>query len=579
MRGQMILRTLRPLLFLAVLALAAGSALSDDTILRRRPGSPPESEPGPAPPPVPALPSDFVPVPDRWRLVEGIGVHERWWDPYDQNSYKADRPLFGDNWFINFAAISDTLAEPRRLPAPDGLAQTRRAGSLDAFGEGSQLGLSQTVLLSASLIQGDTVFKPPDWEFRVTPAFNVNYTSVEELGLVNVDPAKGYTRLDYQIGMQELFVDRHLTNLTNRYDFVSVRAGVQGFSADFRGFLFQDNRLGARLFGNYANNRLQFNLAWFRTVEKDINSGLNRILPLRNDDVFLANAYWQDFPLPGFTVQAIVAYNMNREGDRLPHYDENGFLERPSLLGAVVPRNYDAVYVGTNGDGHVGPVNLSYGVYLLTGQDRPNPFTRKDAKLLAGFAAGEASMDFDWLRVKAFGFYASGDRNPFDDTESGFDAIFENPQFAGAETAFWMRQGIPLIGGGFVSISPRNAIIPDLRPSKEQGQSSFVGPGIGLVGVGADFDVLPELRLILNASYLEFDDTTSLSVLRNQGRIDNTIGEDVSAAIVYRPFFIQNVVFRLSGAVLFPGDGLKQLFAPDDTSPYYSVLANLVLTY
>jgi hypothetical protein len=569
----MILRTL------LLLALAAGNALADDTILRRRPGSPPESEPGPAPPPVPALPSDFVPVPDRWRLVEGIGVHERWWDPYDQSSYKADRPLFGDDWFINFAAISDTLAEPRRLPAPVGLAQTRRAGSLDAFGKGSQLGLSQTVLLSASLIQGDTVFKPPDWEFRVTPAFNVNYTSVEELGLVNVNPAKGYTRLDYQIGMQELFVDRHLTNLTNRYDFVSVRAGVQGFSADFRGFLFQDNRLGARLFGNYANNRLQFNLAWFRTVEKDINSGLNRILPLRSDDVFLANAYWQDFPLPGFTVQAIVAYNMNREGDRLPHYDENGFLERPSLLGAVVPRNYDAVYVGTNGDGHVGPVNLSYGIYLLTGQDRPNPFTRKDAKLLAGFAAGEASMDFDWLRVKAFGFYASGDRNPFDDTESGFDAIFENPQFAGAETAFWMRQGIPLIGGGFVSISPRNAIIPNLRPSKEQGQSSFVGPGIGLVGVGADFDVLPELRLILNASYLEFDDTTSLSVLRNQGRIDNTIGEDVSAAVVYRPFFIQNVVFRLSGAVLFPGDGLKQLFAPDDTSPYYSVLANLVLTY
>jgi len=573
MRGQMILRTL---LFLA---LTAGSAFADDTILRRRPGSPPESEPGPAPPPVPALPSDFVPVPDRWRLVEGIGVRERWWDPYDQNSYKADRPLFGDDWFINFAAISDTLAEPRRLPAPIGLAQTRRAGSLDAFGKGSQLGLAQTVLLSGSLIQGDTVFKPPDWEFRVTPAFNVNYTSVEELGLLNVNPAKGDTRLDYQIGMQELFVDRHLTNLTNRYDFVSVRAGVQGFSADFRGFLFQDNRLGARLFGNYANNRLQYNLAWFRTVEKDINSGLNRILPLRSDDVFLANAYWQDFPLPGFTVQAIVAYNMNREGDRLPHYDENGFLERPSLLGAVVPRNYDAVYVGTNGDGHVGPVNLSYGVYLLTGQDRPNPFTRKDAKILAGFAAGEASMDFDWLRVKAFGFYASGDRNPFDDTESGFDAIFENPQFAGAETAFWMRQGIPLIGGGFVSISPRNAIIPDLRPSKEQGQSSFVGPGIGLVGVGADFDILPELRLLLNASYLEFDDTTSLSVLRNQGRIDNTIGEDVSAAIVYRPFFIQNVVFRLSGAVLFPGDGLQQLFAPDDTSPYYSVLANLVLTY
>jgi hypothetical protein len=31
--------------------------------------------------------------------------------------------------------------------------------------------------------------------------------------------------------------------------------------------------------------------------------------------------------------------------------------------------------------------------------------------------------------------------------------------------------------------------------------------------------------------------------------------------------------------VLFPGKGLRQLFAPGDTSPYYSALANVVLTY
>jgi hypothetical protein len=557
----------------------AGIAIADDTVLRRRPGSPPESEPGPAPPPLPALPSDFVPVPDRWRLVEGIGVHERWWDPYNQSTYKADRPIFGNDWFVNFAAISDSIIEPRRLPTPVGLALTRENGTLDSFGEGAQIGMVQQVILSGSIIKGNTVFRPPDYELRVTPAFNVNYATVQELGLLNVNPAKGDTRFDYQIGLQEAFLDKHVMNLTDRYDFFSVRAGVQGFSADFRGFLFQDNRLGARLFGNYDNNRIQYNLAYFRTIEKDINSGLNRIMPLRNDDVFLANLYYQDFPVLGFTVQGIVAYNMNREGDRLPHFDENGFPQRPAFLGVDLPRNYDAVYIGTNGDGHFGPVNVTYGVYFLTGQDRGNPFTGKDSDLMAGFAAGEASMDFDWLRVKAFGFYASGDRDPFDDTETGFDAIFENPQFAGADTAFWMRQGIPLIGGGLVSISPRNAIIPDLRPSKEQGQSSFAGPGIGLVGVGADFDILPELRLITNVSYLEFDNTTPLSVLRNQGRIDNEIGTDVSAAIIYRPLFIQNIVFRLSGAVLFPGKGLRQLFAPSDTSPYYSTFANIVLTY
>jgi hypothetical protein len=45
---------------------------------------------------------------------------------------------------------------------------------------------------------------------------------------------------------------------------------------------------------------------------------------------------------------------------------------------------------------------------------------------------------------------------------------------------------------------------------------------------------------------------------------------------IYRPFFTQNVVFRLSAAALLPGDGYEQMFG-DDTQ--YSILANLVLTY
>ena len=257
----------------------------------------------------------------------------------------------------------------------------------------------------------------------------------------------------------------------------------------------------------------------------------------------------------------------------------NGFIQRPALIGRVQGRDYDVFYLGTNGDGHFGRLNLTYGVYFATGQDRGNPFTGRDATILAGFAAGEASIDFDWMRLKAFALYSSGDRDPFDDVESGFDPIFENPQFAGADTSFWIRQGIPFIGGGFVSISPRNAVVPDLRPSKEQGQSSFIGPGLGLVGIGADFDLMPELRLSTNLSYLEFDNTTVLSVARGQGRIANPVGGDISAAIVYRPLFIQNVVFRLSGAVLIPAQGLEDLFAPNSTSPYYSFLANLVLTY
>jgi hypothetical protein len=42
----------------------------------------------------------------------------------------------------------------------------------------------------------------------------------------------------------------------------------------------------------------------------------------------------------------------------------------------------------------------------------------------------------------------------------------------------------------------------------------------------------------------------------------------------------QNVVLRLSGAVLLPGDSFEQLYGATNTDGYYySVLANAVLTY
>ena len=43
-------------------------------------------------PPQPNLPSEFIPVPDRWRLVDNLGVTVNFWDPCNQNTLKADRP-------------------------------------------------------------------------------------------------------------------------------------------------------------------------------------------------------------------------------------------------------------------------------------------------------------------------------------------------------------------------------------------------------------------------------------------------------------------------------------------------------
>ncbi len=545
----------------------------------RRPGQP-APQPGEELEPALVVPDyEIVSVPDRWRIVEALGVNERWYDPYNQNTLKGDRPILGtQDLFLNLSVISDTVIEPRRLPIPVGAQLNDKPGSLDIFGDGDQLAINQNLIVSTALIKGDTVFRPPDYELRVTLVGNFNYTEVNTLGALRIDPARGKTRSEWDLGVQDLFIDKHLGNRSERYDFDSLRAGIQPFISDFRGFLFADNPLGVRMFGTFSNNRIQYNLAWFRRLDKNINSGLNDITELRDDDIFLANLYYQDFPVMGFTGQATVIYNRNREGDEFT-FDENGFLQRPAPVGDARGHDYDVFYLGLNGDGHIDRLNLTFSAYLATGVDDRNPIAQRETTIVAGFFAAEASIDFDWQRYKLFGVYASGDSNPDDDVATGFDAIFENPQFAGADTSVLIRQSIPLIFGGGVAISGRNGMLPSLRTSKDQGQSNFVNPGLGMIGIGADWDVLPQLRLSANASWLTFMETDVLEKLRNQGRVRSEIGWDLSAAANYRPFFSQNIILRLSGAVLLPGAGLRDLFLTRGENPFYSILANLVLAY
>lgn len=522
-------------------------------------------------------PYDMNRVPDRWQLTRQLGITDYpWFDPYHQNVWKGDRPLHGD-WFLSLGAVSDTVVEPRFLPTPVGPQGEAGAGQLDTIGDSNQWLLSQTVTASAVYYEGDTTFKPPEYEYRLTLAFNFNYAEAEQARVLQVDPRDGRTRRDGHVGVQDLFVDKHLRNVSERYDFDSLRFGIQPFNADFRGFLFQDQQLGLRLFGNRDNNRWQYNLAWFRRLEKDTNSGLNAVdRRLRSDDVFVANLYRQDWPVPGFTSQGVLLYNRNREGDEAPFYDDNGFIQRPSSLGREQPRNYDVVYPGLNGDGHFGRMNLTGSLYAALGHADAGTFVDAPVDVRAFFGAAEASWDFDWRRVRLSLLYTSPDRDPYDGRETGFDAVFENPVFAGFDTSFWIRQSVPLIGGGIVGISGRNGVINSLRSSKDQGQSNFANPGTLLLGAGTDLDLTPQWRLSLNANELFFADTTVIEVARQQAAVDEHIGLDLSAALIWRPYFTQNVVLRASVATLVPGQAYRQLFG-DELN--YSTLLNLVLTY
>ena len=526
-------------------------------------------------------PFDFGPaVPDRWRIVEAVGIESNLWDPYSgHNKLKGDIPMWGDDWFYAIIAISDTIIEPRRFPLPVGGATTERPGSLDTIGRGESTIFATNLILENVIYKGDTVFRPPDWEFRFTPVFNFNQVHIDEKGLLNVNPDRNSTkRTDTFMGVQALFVDKHLRNVSDRFDFDSIRVGIQPFSSDFRGFLFQDSQPGIRLFGTRKNNVFQYNLAWFRRLEKDTNSGLNDVTQsIRDDDVFIANVYWQDFMKLGLISQATVIHNRNREGGQ-SEYDKNGFIQRPSSLFEERSRDYDVTYFGYSADGHFDRLNISSSFYYAYGEQDSTRLRSAEEEIRAWFVATELSMDYDWFRPRFSILWSSGDDDPFDNKAEGFDAIFENPQFAGADTSFWIRQNVPLIGGGGVALSGRNGVLPSLRSSKEQGQSNFINPGIRLVGIGADADLMPELRLSFNLNHLVFDETESLERLRQQGSVDSELGQDVSVSLIWRPYMSQNVVFRLSAAALNPGDGFDDLYGDDADTPY-SVLVNMVLMY
>jgi hypothetical protein len=519
---------------------------------------------------------DFVPIPDRWRLgLPNWNRYERpvrdvpytpgrWWDPYNQNVLKGDFPILGQNIFLSLAAISDTLFEVRRIPTPCNVSSAE-PGCADVFGNGDQIAVNQNFIVSLELFKGDTAFKPRDWELRLTGVFNLNYLKTNENGIVNADVREGTDRFDDHASFQELFVEYHLGDLTPTYDFLSTRSGIQPFVSDFRGFIFSDNQLGFRLFGNLGSNRDQFNAVYFRPLEKDTNSGLNRLFDTRGQHVGILNYFRQDFLTLGYTTSLSAQYLHDSGG---AHTDENGFVVRPAIAGTpfrpLAPGDpathvIDSVYLGWTGDGHIGPVNVNHAFYQVLGRDSRNPISGRQQDLDAKMAALELSMDFDWVRPRISMFFAQGDANPADGTSNGFDSIIDNPNFAGGGQSFWVRQGIPLATTS-LELKGRNSLLPALRGSKIEGQPNHINPGLILFGFGADFELTPKVRLTFQANKLFFHKTEALEALLFQDRVRNDIVWDLSLGLRYRPLLIDNILVNFGGAAFIGGSGFRDIF-------------------
>src|SRR5262245_43744649 len=525
------------------------------------------------------LPPDekvYMPVPDRWNLPlpewdrYGIRgdypyVSGHWWDPYNQNVIKGDYPVLGERTFFTFTGVSDSLLEGRDLPVPSGVS-TKRPGSERFFGRGGIFVPLTSFRASLDLFRGDTAFRPVDWRVRFAPAFSLNYVNLDEFNGVNADVRHENTRLDHHLGIQEGFVEKKLFDTSREYDFLSVRAGIQEFTSDFRGFMAVLEAPGVRLFGTLKSSRIEYNVAAFDLLEKDTNSGFNE--PHRRDaQVYVGNLYIQDFLTPGYTQS--FSFHANRDTGEL-HYDTNGFLVRPSPIGVIGTDRIESYYIGTAGNGHIGRINVSHAFYQALGHETNNPIAAQPVDINAQMGALELSLDKDWLRIRGATFIASGDGDPSDDKAHGFDAILDIPVFAGGTFSLWNRQGLRLAQTGTGLKSPVS-LLPSLRTNKDEGQPNFVNPGIFLVNGAADFDLTPKLRAFVTTSYLRFMKTEPLEFLLFQEKVRPNIGVELGGGATYRPPLSDNIVIIGGIQTMKLGQGLKDIY---ERNNLFSVFLN-----
>jgi hypothetical protein len=527
-------------------------------------------------------------VPNRWKIypsapwrrydnrrLDALYATSRRLDPFNRNTIKGDYPIEGRRIFFSFTGASDTAFEKRRLPVPSQASSTD-PGEFGFFGRGDQLAIQQNLRLSFDLFRGAAGFKPVDFEIKVTPEFNINYTSTGENGLIAADVSLGLIRTDSNIGMQEMYVEKRLWADKAYFDFSSLRVGIQRFTSDFRGLIFSDEQPGARLFGTFHNNVFQYNLAYFNMLEKDTNSGLNRWRS-RRQQVYAANVYWSDFLTRGYTLNVSALYNHDQPSFLI---DKNGFLVRPAPVGFPVPHQVSAGYAGIAGDGHIKRINVSHAFYQAIGRDTFNSIAAAPQHINAQLASFELGYEKDWMEFKASAFYTSGDKSLTDGHANGFDGIVPNQQFAGGGFLgnpsladrgllnnafsggginFLNREAIPLTGTGLVLFGP-NSLMPTMRAGLFEGQANFVNPGILLFNAAVSARVTPKLRATANVNWAKFNRTEVLEAVLFQSNIHHAIGLDSGLGVQFRPLLNDNITVTAGVGALVPGQGFADIY-------------------
>jgi hypothetical protein len=422
-------------------------------------------------------------------------------NPYKTNKFKGDLPIYGENVFLRIDALSNNVFEQRDIA---GTAEDDHVAVFQQF-------------LSFDVFHGDTVFRPATWRAKVTLANDMRLADI------------AFNNEAHDFALQEIFFEALIAEFDPSFDSVSARIGRQAFASDFRNFLFVDVNDGFRLFGNAAANRIQYDVAFFDLTKKDRFSNLNRSDANRKQQVFVTDFFFQDAVYDGYTAEGLVMFV------------NDNFKE-----------SIDVFYLGFFGDGRIGIFEVSHALVGMLGDHDDNGIAGRDVNSTGYLFALEVALPRDWYKFVGSFLFASGDTDANDSHGDGFDGVFDNPDFAGANFGFWHRQAVN-VGG--VPLVNTNSLYPNLRTKAFQGPNS-VNPGMLLLHGGFEATLSNFWAVFLNASMMRFVHTDSVEAATGRvNGIARQLGVDLSIATQYRPLGIDNIILTGGVAAFVPGEG------------------------
>jgi hypothetical protein len=490
-----------------------------------------------------AAPQDRAPgreirtVASRWRSFTPDGRPEynfRLWDPYHQNILKADFPVAG-NWFVEANAFNNFVFKSRRnLDFSSVFADQITAGTLTFVRHNNFV--NENLLFGAELRRFEDAFFPSDFRIRVNGV--ADYKSD-----INAFNAGSHHRAH----LFDAFVDVKLADFgggvdaRSNFDLLFLRGGLQAFRSDFHGLIFNDAGLGGRLFGEAKRNRLRYDFAWLKLFRKDAISGFTDFTQPSAQQVGIARLTWEDFLRPGWNSEWSFHYNRDRR----------------KITGSSETARTDTYYLGATFNGVFGRSQFNPAAYVVFGHADQIVGGATERHSVAAFTAlADWRFPLDFWTFRAGYLFASGDSNPADTRDTGFDAISDGVALFGGPLSYWVGENIRFGRGDFVRA---NSAFPSLRGAN--GPVNHINPGLHLVNAGVDVVLSPRFELAGNWNLVAF--AASGAYTNRVTVTDRMAGLEENVFLRIKPFLReanQNVILDLGFSALHPRAGIKQTF-------------------